>query len=142
MCEGSHSVEGTFLWKEKESRVIVFAGFFRISTDGPRAADSTPGPGVSPSAAATTPRRTARRGPRSDAMRSTLPRFPVDPPTFAKALVSRPGPSPTAGLAIQASPGPGCSNAIDAHFASAPRAAGCAPHSAARAGNAYPRPLG
>jgi hypothetical protein len=31
-------------------------------------------------------------------MRSTLPRFPVDPPTLAKALVSRPGPSPTAGL--------------------------------------------
>jgi hypothetical protein len=102
----------------------------------PTAADSTPGPDVWPSVAATTPRRRARRGPRSDAMRSTLPRFPVDPPTLAKALVSRPGPSLTAGLAIQASLGPGCSNAIAAHFAPARRAAGCPPHSAARAGNA------
>jgi hypothetical protein len=133
---------GSDAGRDQGSGVIVFPRFFQLSTDGPRAADSTPGPDVWPSVAATTPRRTARCGPRSDAMRSTLPRFPVDPPTPAKALVSRPGPFPRAGLAIQASPGPGCSNAIDAHFAPAPRAAGCAPHSAARAGNAHPWPAG
>jgi hypothetical protein len=133
---------GSDAGRNKGSGVIVFPRFFQLSTDGPRAADSTPGPDVSTSTAATTPRRTARRGPRFDAMRSTRPRFPVDPPTLAKALVSRPGRSPTAGLAIQASLGPGCSNAIAAHFASAPRAAGCATPSAARAGYAHPWPPG
>jgi len=82
---------------EKGSGVIVFTGLFPLSTDGPRAADSTPGPDVWPSAAATTPRRTARRGPRSDAMRSTRPRFPVDPHScqasgFATGPVSNGGP--------------------------------------------------
>jgi hypothetical protein len=45
---------------EQGSAVIVFTGISRISTDGPRAADSTPGPEVWLSAAATTPRRSHR----------------------------------------------------------------------------------